>query len=285
MLVRVILLLTVMAGTESAADLALQRLALHQYEDGPLVSSTYEYLAGELGWFSARVAGYQREVRGEEQGARLSWEVRVTDPTGVPIQPPQKGSISDLLRREDKDWVPKFSVSFLVPSFAPSGDYRIAVTVKDEVANASIAGEMPFHVRGEALPTPGEFGVRNLRLLARADSRVGMRPAIYQRPGTLFAQFDIVGYQMEAGNRFSVDYRVAIAGAPSEQEPEGRIVYTQPEAQEESGQPFYPRRWITGGFSLNMDAGVPLGAYTLVLTVTDKLGGKTREFREPFEVR
>jgi hypothetical protein len=278
-------LLLALAAYASAADLAFQRLALHQYEDGPVVASTYEYLPGEVGWFSARIAGYQREARGEDQGARLSWEVRLTDPAGVLIEPPQKGAINELLRREDRDWIPKISATFTVPSYAPRGEYKIAVSVKDEVANATLAGEMLLRVRGEELPPSGEFGIRNVRFLARAGDRFGMRPAVYQRPGTLFVQFDIVGYRMEATNRFSVEYQVALAASATEQAPEGAILYTQPEAHEESGSPFYPQRWVSGGFSLNFDADVPVGMYTLVITVRDKLGGQERVFREGFEIR
>jgi len=280
-----IALVTALATAAPAADLAFQRLALHQYEDGPILASTYEYLAGDVGWFSARISGYQREARDEEQGARVSWEVRITDPAGVLIEPPRMGSINEMLRVQDKDWVPKFSVMFIVPSFAPRGDYKIAVSVKDEIANATIMTETPFHVRGEELPPAGQFGVRNLRLLAKEGDRFGMNPAVYQRPGTLFAQFDIVGYKLAASNKYSVDYRLAIAGAPTEQEPKGAILYAQPEAREEGGTPFYPQRWVPGGFSLNFNAEVPAGKYTLVLTVRDKLGGEEREFREPFELR
>jgi len=281
---RVAALLTALTVAAPAADLAFQRLALHQYEDGPIIASTYEYLPGEVGWFSARIAGYQREARGEDQGARLTWEIRITDPAGVLTEPPKKGSIDEVLRLQDKDWIPKISVTFTVPSYAPGGDYKIAVTVKDEIGNTSIAGEMPVQVRGEEIPS-GEFGVRNVRLLAGADDRFGMRPAIYQRPGTLFAQFDIVGYKLEAANKFSVDYHISIAGAPTEQAPQGPILYSQAEAHEESGSPFYPQRWVKGGFSLNFDANVPAGMYALVITATDKLSGETRELREPFELR
>ena len=282
---RMALLLAALAAAAPAADLQFQRLALHQYEDGPLLSTSYEYLAGEAGWFSARVTGYQREAREPDQGVRLSWEVRVTDPAGVPIEPPRKGSINELLRAEDKDWVPKITSMFSVPSYAPRGEYKIAVTVKDEIANTSIAAETPFQVRGEELPPSGQFGIRNVRFLAKENDRFGMRPAVYQRPGTLLAQFDIVGYKLEASNKFSVEYRLAIAGAPTEQEPKGAILYSQPEAREESGAPFYPQRWVGGGFSLNFNADVSAGTYALVVTVRDKLGGEEREVREPFELR
>lgn len=267
------------------ADLALQRSTLHQFEDGPNVGGTYEYLAGEVGWFSTRVAGYQREARGEEQGARLSWEIRITDPAGILIQEATTGKISETLRVEDKDWVPKISVQFSVPSFAPRGDYKIAVMVKDEVAGTQISGETPFRVRGEEIPAAGEFGIRNLRFLAREGDRFGMREAIYQRPGTLLAQFDIVNYKMEQGNRFAVEYQVALISPQTDQAPQGSIVYSQPEPRGESGQPFYPQRWAVGAFSLNFDKDVPVGKYTLLLTVRDKVAGSEREFREPFEIR
>jgi hypothetical protein len=112
-----------------------------------------------------------------------------------------------------------------------------------------------------------------------------MREPSYQRPGTLLAQFQIVGYKRGDANRFSVEYEVALISPPTDQAPEGSVVYSQPEPRGESGEPFYPQRWAVGAFSLNFDADVPPGKYTLLLTIRDKIGEAERRFREPFEIR
>jgi hypothetical protein len=262
----------------AAPDLAVQRLALHQYEDGPVLESSYEYLPGETAWFSARVTGFSTEPEGDNKRMHLSWKVEVRDPAGVLLEPPRQGEIKEILLKEDRDWVPKFAVDFMLPSFAPAGEYRIRVAVRDELARSETTAELRFRVRGEPIPTATSLGVRSLRFLARETDRFGLQPAIYRPGSTLFARFDIVGYTLGENNRFSVDYGLAILAGE-------RQVFSQPEAAAESGEGFYPQRWVPGGFSLNLDNDVAPGAYTLVVTVRDKLSGQTSEARAEFEVR
>ena len=47
------------AALPAAPNLAFERLAFHQYEDGPLLPASHEFLPGETVWFSARVAGFE----------------------------------------------------------------------------------------------------------------------------------------------------------------------------------------------------------------------------------
>ena len=279
------LLSLVLAAPAPAANLAIQRMALHQYEDGPVVGATYEYLPGETAWFSARLSGYQREKRDDHEGARLQWEVRALDPSGLLLEPAQSGRIDERLLPEDQDWIPKITMSFTVPSFAPRGVYRIPVTVRDEVAGATVTGELEFHVRGEEAPDEASFGVRNFRFLAREDDRFALRPAVFQRGGTMFARFDMVGYKLEEHNRFWVNYGIAIVDPPPDAESPEKVLYAQPDALTDTQEPFYPQRWVPGAFSLNLDADAPTGPHTLVITVRDKLGGGVKEIREAFEVR
>lgn len=267
------------AGTLLAApDLAVQRLSLHQYEDGPVLDSSYEYLPGETAWFSARITGFATQPQDLDKRMHLSWTLEVRDPAGVLIDPPHQGEIQETLLPQDKDWVPKFLVDFMVPSFAPGGMYTIAVAVKDEIAGAQIPGELQFRVRGEALPEATSLGLRNFRFLAHEDDRFAMQPAVYHPGDTLYARFEIVGYSFEENHRFSVDYGMAILAGEKE-------VFSQPEAADESKEGFYPQRWVPGGFSLNLDKNVAPGMYTLVVTARDKLSGATQEGRETFEVR
>ena len=64
------------SGTLSAATkLALERLALHQYEDGPLLPSSHDFLPGETVWFSCRIAGFEIEPAGDNRNVKLSWQV------------------------------------------------------------------------------------------------------------------------------------------------------------------------------------------------------------------
>ena len=274
------------------ADLAFQRLALHQYEDGPLITPGYEYLPGETVWFSARMVGFKRQapedVEAKDAGlehVRLTWQLRSTDPGGTLIAPPLRGVVEETLRPEDKDWVAKFVVSFLVPQYAVRGTYRVPVTVRDDLAKTEVSGQVEFRVRGEDAPaadTP--FGMRNFRFLTKEDDRFPLRPASYKQGAALFARFDIVGYKFEGNNHYSVDYGLSILGPPNA-EGIAKPLFVQESAAAESAESFYPQRWIPGGFGLNLDKDVPLGEHTLVVTLRDKVSGTTQEFREMFQVQ
>lgn len=274
------LLLLLTAGTLPAASkLAFERLALHQYEDGPLLPSSHEFLPGETVWFSARIAGFESQQAGDNRNVKLSWQVRILDPGGVPVEPPKTGRLDDSLRIQDKDWVPKFGVSFLLPSFVPGGNYHIPVTVKDELAGSEISGDLEFHVRAETIEPSTSLVIRNFRFLRNENDTEALRPPVVYRPGAmLWARFEMAGYKFEANNKFSVDYGLAVLNA------DGKELFAQPEAAAESKESFYPQLRVPGALSLHLDPNVPAASYTLVVTVRDKIGGQTTEQRETFRV-
>jgi hypothetical protein len=263
--------------------LAIDRLALHQFEDGPVLVATYEFVPGETAWFSCRMAGFQSEKKDDDRSVKLAWQMRVLDPAGVPVEKPRAGRIEENLQPQDKTWQPKFLASFEIPPFAPGGTYRIPVTVKDELASAEVSGQLEFHVRGAAAEPTETLVIRNFRFLQTESDTTAFRPAVYHPGGTLWARFDIAGYKFGDNNRFSVDYGLAILGAG---EPRGEMkqLFAQPEAASESKESFYPQRIVPGALSLNLDQNVALGSYTLVVTVHDKLSDQNAEFRESFLV-
>lgn len=268
------------AGTLSAAPkLAFERLALHQYEDGPLLPASHDFLPGETVWFSCRIAGYDSQPAGDNRNVKLSWQAGLLDPGRIPVEPPKTGRLEESLRLQDKDWVPKFVVSFLLPSFIPGGSYHIPVTVKDEIAGSEISGDLEFHVRAETIEPSASFVIRNFRFLRNEDDTVGLRPpVVYKQGSTLWARFEMAGYKFEANNKFSVEYGLAILGA------DGKELFAQPAAAAESKESFYPQLRVPGALSLHLENNVPLASYTLVLTVRDKIGGDAVELRESFRV-
>ncbi|MEP7353646.1 MAG: hypothetical protein ABI824_10485 [Acidobacteriota bacterium] len=277
-----------------AAGLAVQRLSLHQYEDGPLIGASYDYLPGEIVWFTGRVTGYQREKhanadgKGEDERVRLAWTIRITDPAGVLLEAPRTGRVETTLLAEDKNWIAKFGLSFVVPEFAPKGAYRICATIKDEIAKQEIAENIPFHVRADDLPTATSLALLNFRFLAHEDDRFGIQPVVYHRGDTLFTRFDIVGYSFSDKNRFAVEYGITVLGPEGEGDAatgKPRVLLAQPNAAQEAQESFYPQRRVPAGFRLTLDADAPLGVQTMVVTVRDTLNGKTQDFRETFEVK
>ena len=263
----------------AASKLSFERLALHQYEDGPLLPASHEFLPGETIWFSGRIAGFESRQEGDNRNVKLSWRVGLEDPKGVAVEPPKSGRLDESLRTQDKDWVPKFVVSFLLPSFIPGGTYHIPVTVKDELVDSEITGSVDLHVRAESFEPSASFVIRNLRFLRNETDAEALRPPVVYKPGsTLWARFEMAGYKFEANNKFSVDYGLAVLNA------EGKELFAQPEAAADSKESFYPQLRVPGALSLHLDPNVPAATYTLVVTVRDKIGGQTAEQRAEFRV-
>lgn len=277
---RVALLLLLAAGALPAASkLTFERLALHQYEDGPLLAASHEFLPGETIWFSGRIAGFESQPAGDNRNVKLSWQVRIADPGGVAVEPPKTGRLDESLRAQDKDWVPKFVVSFLLPSFIPGGNYHIPVTVKDELAGSEISGDLEFHVRAESFEPSASFVIRNFRFLRSENDAAALQPPVVYRPGaTLWARFEMAGYKLAVNNKFSVNYGLAVLNA------EGKELFAQPDAAAESKESFYPQLRVPGALSLHLDPNVPAATYTLVVTVRDQIGQQLAEQRETFRV-
>jgi hypothetical protein len=272
-------LLLTAGSLPAASKLAFERLALHQYEDGPVLPSSHDYLPGETIWFSARIAGFESRTEGDNRNVKISWQVGLLDPDGVAVEALKTGRLDESLRSQDKDWVPKFLVSFLLPSFIPGGTYRIPVMVKDELAGSELSGDLEFHVRAETIEPSSSFVIRNFRFLRNETDAEALRQPVVYRPGAmLWARFEMAGYKFEANHKFSVDYGLAVLNA------DGKELFAQPEAAAESKESFYPQLRVPGALSLHLDPNVPAATYTLVVTVRDKIGGQTAEQRETFRV-
>jgi hypothetical protein len=266
------------AAQPSSKPVAIERLALHQFEDGPLLSPDYPFVPGETAYFSCRVTSYRIVKTEQEQSVKLAWQMRVVDPSGVAIEKDRAGRIEDHVLPQDKSWMPKFISSFVIPAFAASGTYRVTVKIVDEAASVETAGEIAFQVHGRTIEPSATLLARNFQFLRAENDRTAMTAAIYHPGETLWARFDITGYKFGEGNRLSVDYGLAVL------RPAGEQVFAQPVAAAESKDSFYPQRYVPGALSLTLDPAVPKGSYILLITVRDKLGDQTWETKQPFEI-
>jgi hypothetical protein len=257
-------------------------MALHQFEDGPVLAESYEFLPGETAYFSCRIAGFKTLIkdpdREDERTAKLSWELSVADPAGLLIDKLAQGRIESRLVREDKNWVPKFLVSFVIPPFAPSGMYRITAHIRDEIATQDIASTLEFKVRGHDVEPSDVLVARNFRFLRAEDDTGGLTTAIYHPGDTLWAKFDIVGFKLGPKNKYTVDYGLAVENS------EGKQLFSQPEGAEDSGESSYPKRYIPGVLSLHLEGNVAKGKYVLVVVLRDQIGQQLREERQTFQI-
>lgn len=257
--------------------LALDRITLSQFEDGPSIPRDYDFIPGDTVYFSFHVSGF-RAVGDEEPRVSLTYNIESDDPAGVPIIAPQSGTVDTTLDPEDKNWTPKVRLSLAVPQFAPSGLYTIRIVVRDRVSQTQTGGETKFRVRGHAYEPSDTLVVRGFHFYRGEDDARPLAVAAYRGGDSVWARFDITGYKLGPKNAFEVGYGMALL------RPNGETVFRQPDAATEKAEPFYPRRYLPAAMSLNLDKDLKPGEYTLVVLVTDKVGGQTLESRQAFTV-
>src|SRR6185369_3338098 len=147
----------------------------------------------------------------------------------------------------------------------------------DEINGSETQGEMIFHVRGHEVEPSDTLVARNFQFLRSENDSVGLTNATYHQGDMVWARFDVTGYQF-TDHKFSMDYGIAVETA------DGKQMFAQPVAAEESGDAFYPQRWVPGMFSISLDKNVPTATYTLILTMRDKIANRTAEQRATFKV-
>ena len=188
---------------------------------------------------------------------KLSWQTRAIDLSGLLLEKEATGRIEERLFSQDKNWVPKFLWSFVIPTAAPTNTYKIAVQIKDEFGSQQASGELKFRVHGHDVEPSDTLVARSFQFLHGENDRAGMRHPVYHPGETLFARFDLTGFKFGDNNRFEVSYGLAVLNA------EGVQMFSQPEAASENGQSFYPQRYVGGMLSLSLDPNLATGSYIL----------------------
>ncbi len=256
--------------------LTIERLAMHQFEDGPVLDASHTFLPGETVFISCRIAGYTRPK--EEERVKLTWELKAVDPAGIPFEPPRTGEIEAAVLPQDKDWLPKVVATALIPPFAASGSYKIAIQIKEPASGGEVSGEAVLNVVGRAVEPSETLLARNFHFYKGEQDRQPLSTPVYHAGEMLWARFDITGFKFGEKNRFSVEYGLAVLRETGEQ------VFAQPEAASDSNESFYPQRFVPGALSLSVDPAVPKAPYILQVTIRDKVGDQTYVLKEPFRV-
>lgn len=264
----------------SGSQLEIVNTAVHQYEGGPGVPGGFEFFPGDPVFFSFRIAGFRSVEEDDEERIRLSYGIEVLDPDGVRLAEGVTGKIETELTPEDrkKQWLPVVRHDVAVPPSALSGAYRLAVEVKDELSGATAQHEATFQVRGRYVEPSDTLVVRNFRFLRAETATEALAVAAYHPGDSVWARFDITGYEFGDLNRFSIDYGLTVLRAS------GKLLYTQEVAAAEERESYYPQRHIPGSLSLNLTPDLDHGAYTILLRVRDRIGDQICEIRQVFQV-
>ncbi len=273
-----LLLLVSLAGPLAliaAEPLAIVQPVISQMEEGAASPPGFYYAPGEVLFFSCRVAHYAKTA---ELKVRIAYSVEAFDPKGVELTEPYKNEFNDEVSIEDKDWMPKIQTQVMIPPLAGSGAYKIVVKAEDEIAKTTAQIEVPFEVHGRLVEPSDTVTVRNFRFYHDESGKQPAEKAVYHAGQTMWTRFDVIGYQYGPGNKIDVSYVASIML------PDGKVLWTQPEPAAEKSQSFYPKRYISGEFSINLQPHVKPGSYIVAVLVKDAVGNQTCESRQSFTV-
>ena len=88
----------------------------------------------------------------------------------------------------------------------------------------------------------------------------------------------IRGYKYGEKNAVHVEYGLEVLS------PTGKSLYQEPQAAVEQSSAFYPKRYLPGTLSLNLQSSARPGDYTIVLRVRDLTGEQVSETRHTFRI-
>jgi hypothetical protein len=271
-----IALAPVVCSGAAPAPLALVKPTLHQYEDGPTLPEDFLFGPGETVFLSFQIGGYKVSP---DSSIHLACRIEAVDPAGVPLAEVFQREITAELTPEDKDWMPIVRHSVPTPPLGDPGTCRILVLVKDLLAGTETKAEIPFRLGGRQVAPSDTLAVRNFRFLRSEEDREPLPAAAYRPGDTLWARFEIRGYKYGPNNAVHVEYGLAVLG------PSGKTLYTEPRAALEQTSSFYPKRYLPGSLSLNLQPNAKPGEYTIVLSVRDEIGKQVFEIRQPFRIQ
>jgi hypothetical protein len=260
-----------------AAPDALQIVnpVISRSDDGVGEPAGSQHIGGETLFFSCRIAHYAKSA---EQRVRLEYSVQAFDPKGVPLMEVYKNEIAEEVAPQDKEWLPKISTEIAIPPAVPTGAYKIAVKVEDGVARTTASLDVPFQVRGRAVPATDKLTVQNLRYYRGEDDTRPLDKPVYKAGDALWVRFDVTGFQYGPNNRVDLSYVFSVLDAA------GTALWTAPDPVVDQGESFYPRPYVSGAFSITVQSAVKPGSYAIAIKATDAVGNRTVTAKQPFTV-
>ena len=261
-------------------SLAIIDAGVQQSDDAPFVSTEYHFLPGDFVYFTFQVAGFgiKPDESSEAKQISLEYEVVPEDTKGLPLTAAEKGSIKDSLQPEDKNWTPKRRANFLLPSFVAAGEYKIHVTVKDLIANTEVSRDLPFLIGGVKIQPSPTITVENYHFYRREDDRQPLDVPAFSPGDSVYARFDMVGYELGPDNGYHLTYDVSVT------RPDGKPFLNQANAAELRASSFYPAQFIPGNINLTTPRNALRGEYVLLLTVRDLNSNQTYQSKQAFSI-
>lgn len=249
-------------------------------EDAPFVPASYVFLPGDYVYSIFAATGFRitGDAYSKSRQMKLEYTFEILDAHDVPLAPAQTGVIADEISAEDKHWMPRRRASFLLPSYVAAGVYHVRISISDPISKENATRDFPFRIGGLALQPSPSLTVQNFRFLRSDADGPGIDPPAYRAGDTVWARFDITGFQLGPGNTAELRYGVTVL------RPNGAPIFSQPDATGEKLKEFYPPQFIPGMLSVTTTPGLPHGEYTMVVELHDHIGKRDGELRFPFQI-
>lgn len=260
------------------SQLTLLNPTIHQYEDGPPISVTDYFVPGETVFLSFQVDGYTTRIVDEEPVVHLKYRIEAVDYDGILLDKPLEAELKQKLTYQDKDWKPKIRYSVVVPPLALSGTYQIRATVTDMISKRTATTSATFRVRARDVPASDHLVIRNFRFLHSESDEQPLLEPVYRAGEFLWARFDITGYKHGPENLIDIQYGVRILDENDQE------VYNNYPAVHVTEGSFYPKRYLPGIFSIEIQPGTE-GTYKLEVIVEDLIGNQKAIAQHSFQVR
>jgi hypothetical protein len=257
----------------AAPALEIVKPAISQMEGGAPDPASFDHVAGEVLFFSCRIANY---TKSPEEKIHIAYSVQAFDPKGVPLTEIYKNEFTDEVSPQDKDWTPKIATEVSIPPLVGSGAYKIVVKAEDLIAKTNTELAVPFQVRGREVAASDTLVTRNFRFYPREEATEPLQKAAYKTGGSLWARFDITGFKYGEGNKIDITYQISILSAS------GKVLFTGEPAVDQSNS-FYPKRYISATFNIGLDTVKP-AEYTILVAVKDAIGQQSFESKHNFRV-
>jgi len=263
-----------------SGPLKIVDVLFEDYEGFP--AAHLELKAGEEAVLNFRVEGFNRLPGKSDSGlpessVRLQYEVELRDPKGVLVVPAKDGAIQQILGLQDDQWRPLVRWTAEIPAWAPSGNYPIQIRVKDEIGDQQAEYKVFLQVRGESVPASDTLQAERLEFARSLDGPwSGQRYFALDDP--VYVRFKIIGFRLAPDHRYIVEQDWTVLDA------EGKVVVHKENAVEDQQQHFYPPRFLTTDFRVQLENPKP-GSYTLRVALRDHIGDQTFSQDAPFHLR
>ncbi len=217
------------------------------------------------------IAGFARDA---QKAPHLRFQLTAADPAGVAIHQPWTTRFDGPLPRGA---TVNGSLGLELPSFAPSGSYKINVKVHDEVDNTNLEMTPVFQVNAPAVTVPQGPEIRDLQL---SRSKNGPAETGFEAGATVYMTCSVFGLHFQ-NDRTSARMSHKVLG------PQGQVLVDSPDFLDLSKQEYYrPAIYSVPVWGeLTIPSEMKKGIYTDQYSVVDNLTNQTITQEVKFEVR